>query len=208
MNKKGEKSLQMIFGLFLLLIISLVVLSMFFKFVKKGSTETQTAADDYIKSAAIEAAKTDCENLCKEANDDNSKIEFCSSIYEVDWDKDGTVEGKAQYGAWWFCESKVPCFVLVPQCKNKFDGHYCRDLLAELAPNKYYRLYVDAEGDVPAVGDYGDGCSLPTSTSDDPDNNIFPTQYNWKERFCFDKPYDFILDPDPADWTCPGEAWS
>lgn len=207
MFKKGEKSLQMIFGLFLLLIISLVVLAMFFKFVKKSSTGIEESSQDFAKTAAIDTAKGECQNLCNVANDDASKIEFCSTRYQVDWDKDGTIEGKAQYGAWVFCEKKIPCFVLVPDCKNKYDGHYCRELLAKLAPNKYYQLYLDSEGDVPTTGDYTDGCGLPNSaTVADPAAGLFPTQYNWKERFCFDQTYTDIVTP-PAGWVCPGEAW-
>lgn len=208
MKKKGEKSLQMIFGLFLLLIISLVVLSMFFKFVAKGSSETSTAAEDYTKSAAIDKAITECENLCREANDIASKIEFCSTIYEVDWDKDGSIEGSAEYGQWWFCEAKVPCFVLTDSCKSKIDGHYCRDLLAEYSVKKYMRLYWDSEGDDPvSAADFSDGCNLPTRCSDPNTDGQYKTLYNWKEKFCFSSDIDTVLDPD-TPFECPEYTFS
>ncbi|MBD3203074.1 hypothetical protein GF327_02170 [Candidatus Woesearchaeota archaeon] len=202
MKKRGEKSLQMIFGLFMLLIISLVVLAMFFRFVKQGTGKTSQELEDWAKEMAIESAKSECERLCNQAGDEASKIEFCSKAFQVDWDEDGSVEGAAQYGQWWFCEKKVPCFVLVDNCKRTYTGHYCRDLLAQYSPNKYMNLHLDVNGIAPDGNDedYEDGCALPHSnTAEDIPNRIYPTEYNWKERFCFNETYKVVLG---STWSC------
>ncbi|MBN1502444.1 hypothetical protein JW930_02790 [Candidatus Woesearchaeota archaeon] len=195
MTKRGEKSLQMIFGLFLLLIISLVVLNMFFKFVGRGSSVIGQESEEYAMKAAKEAALTECENLCNMAGKEEGTIEFCSRVYQVDWNKDGTPQGAAQHGAWWFCEKKIPCFVLVPNCKGTYDGHYCRDLLAQKAPNKYHQLFIEISGEKPqSTTDYDDACLLPDRETYDETAGLFPTDYNWKERFCFSESLATVRD--------------
>ncbi|MBN2422367.1 hypothetical protein JXB41_04005 [Candidatus Woesearchaeota archaeon] len=205
MQKRGEKSLQMIFGLFMLLIISLVVLSMFFKFVKQGTTKTSGELEKWAKEASKEAAISNCEALCDSIADEDSLLDFCSTLYQVDWNEDGPVEGKASQGRWWFCEKKIPCFVLVPNCKNRYDGNRCRQVLAEYRSDLYVRFLNDAEGLTPDTNGDGtidadenllaiqDGCDLPYW---DPDLPIEETsKYNWKQRFCFNTPATIASDP-------------
>lgn len=207
MKKRGEKSLQMIFGLFMLLIISLVVLAMFFKFVKKGGEGLGNVGTQYAQEAAKQEAQTKCQALCDGINSEDTILQFCSQIYSVDWNEDSRTEGAMQIGRWWTCEKKIPCFVLVPNCQNnRYNGNKCRELLAEFQPDKYIKFWMNVDDDVEGevrfpvdasgneytsivtqLTDYSDGCLLPTSTSDlnDPLNPLPPTLYNWKERFCF-----------------------
>ncbi|MFH0876114.1 MAG: hypothetical protein V1859_09330 [archaeon] len=204
MMKRGEKSLSMIFGLFMLLIISLVVLSMFFKFVKQGGETTGNVAQSYAKEAAIDEAKAACAAMCEGIKDIATEIEFCSSMYKIDWDKDGRKEGTATYGQWWFCEEKIPCFVLVENCKSRYDGNRCRKDLAEYRPDLYIRFLNDIEGLSPDTNNNGveplpgsketeiafqDGCGLYYSRVDTTAVNPegITTKYNWKERFCFNE---------------------
>ncbi|MBT3464113.1 hypothetical protein HOD20_00345 [archaeon] len=195
MKKRGEKSLQMIFGLMMLLIISLVVLTMFFKFSKKGTGELQQQLGASLQEAAREDALIRCQSMCNDITDDNSLIDYCSAQFTVDWDKNGLVQGPVSSGKWWFCEERIPCFVLVEKCKRQYDGNVCRNILAEFNTKNYYSLHVNLDASVPDVKDFGDGCALPTSTSSPDTDGQFPTQYNWKERFCFANTFDEVNDP-------------
>ncbi len=200
----------MIFGLFMLLIISLVVLSMFFKFVKKGGDSMGGTSEAYAKEAAIEEAKAQCTALCEGIKDLATELEFCSRMYKVDWDKDGRVEGKANYGQWWFCEQKIPCFVLVENCKGRYDGNRCRRDLAEYQEHNYIKFLNDIDGLNPDTGNdgminvpqdtvtaYEDGCELYYSEVNI--NAVNPegikTRYNWKQRYCFNLTAEDARDP-------------
>lgn len=173
LNRKAEKELQMIFGLFVLLIISLVVLSLFFKFTEKSSGKMEGASSEYFKKADLDTVKQDCQSKCDQINTDNDAIEFCKVSVKIDWNGDKTILGNATYGKWKFCEAKVPCFVLVDNCKQgMYDGAKCRDILFN--PDNYNLPAYDAlaGGDVdPALHD--DGCGLPDDNS------------NWKVKFGF-----------------------
>ncbi|MBN1502832.1 DUF4190 domain-containing protein [Candidatus Woesearchaeota archaeon] len=174
--------------------LSLIALSMFFSFLNKPIVTIKPDLENYAKPAALELALTECEELCRRANDTTTIMDFCSRIYKVDWNKDGIIRGAAQYGNWWFCEEKIPCFVLVSDCKGIYDGNYCRDILAQYAKHKYYPLYLDSNEELPSnSSDYSDGCDLPDSATNDPINGLYATEYNWKERFCFSSSYYDVL---------------
>jgi len=137
-GRKGEKSLQMIFGLFILLIISLVVLSLFFKFTEKSSSQMSTASTEYFSKAAIDKAIQECQNLCDTIHDSNDIIEFCGKIQRIDFNGDNALLDKVSRGKWDFCEDQVPCFILDDNCKNgEYDGFKCKQVL--LNPD-YHRM--------------------------------------------------------------------
>jgi len=168
-NKKAEKELQMIFGLFVLLIISLVVLSLFFKFTEKSSGKMEGASTDYFAKADLEKVKQDCQSKCDQITNENDAIEFCKAITKVDWNGDKTILGNATYGKWQFCEAKIPCFVLVDNCKaGMYDGAKCKAILSDANNNNLdaYAILVS--------GGLEDGCGLT------PDANS-----NWKFKFQF-----------------------
>ena len=159
---------------------------MFFKFSKKGTSTIDDQLSKNLKEAAVEEAKVECQTLCNKITDDNTLIDFCATQFSVDWDEDGLVEGPATEGKWAFCEERIPCCVLVENCKNRYDGHVCREKLAELSKEKYYSLYKDTDGTAPPIT-FSYGCGLSYSTTNpDPARGVFPTCYNWKEKFCFD----------------------
>ena len=218
MQKKGAKSLQMIFGLFMLLIISLVVLAMFFKFIRKGGSSMTEQQTNYAQEARKEAAVQECEKLCNEIQGSDGIIEFCRTQFKVDWNEDGVIEGHADKGKWWFCEKKIPCFVLYPDCKNRYDGARCREELAKYRKDIYQIQFLnDIDGENPAeiedpdlevngkdvLAAIKDGCDLPY-TGSNPDDSIgdghYPTYFNWKERFCFNGTADQVLED---DFECP-----
>ncbi|MFH1591513.1 MAG: hypothetical protein ABIC95_06325 [archaeon] len=176
MSKKAEKSLQMIFGLFILLIISLVVLSLFFKFTEKSSSSMATASDEWFSKAAIDNAQQECEVLCENIKDVNTGIEFCKRYMRIDFTGDNLLEDMYSYGQWDICEDKVPCFVLVDNCKGgTYDGNKCHDLLVSRRNDAYIALI--NEMDV-GQADADEGtCGL-----DDEDIAI---TNNWKIKFDF-----------------------
>jgi hypothetical protein len=172
-NKKAEKELQMIFGLFVLLIISLVVLSLFFKFTEKSSGKMEGASTEYFTKAELEKVRQDCQSKCDQIITDNDAIEFCKALTKVDWNGDKTIVGRATYGKWQFCEAKIPCFILVDNCKGgMYDGSKCKAILSDPANNN-----LEVYASITADG-LEDGCAL--TTTGDP-----ATSSNWKEKFQF-----------------------
>ena len=159
-NKKGEKSLQMIFGLFILLIISLVVLSLFFKFTEKSSGVMKGTQEEFFSKQEMQKAENECEVLCSEINDIDSALEFCKKYQRIDFDGDKSVSGltQASRGRWTFCEDKIPCFILT-NCVLEpavYDGTKCKTILTEYRQDYYAQLeYASPEGtcDLSTEGD-------------------------------------------------------
>jgi len=173
LNRKAEKELQMIFGLFVLLIISLVVLSLFFKFTEKSSGKMEGASTEYFTKAEMDKAIQECQLKCDNIKDDNTLIEFCKKTVQIDWNSDKLIKGNVSYGKWQFCENKIPCFVLVDTCQGgKYDGSKCKEVLSDPNNNNIAAYNALASGDVePALHD--DGCGLTNEPS------------NWKVKFGF-----------------------
>jgi len=138
-GKRGDKSLQMIFGLFILLIISLVVLSLFFKFSETSTGRMQESTKSYFSKANIDAAIQECGNLCNGIRDINGIIDFCRSVQEIDFDGDELLISEWSYGQYDFCECFVPCFVLVDDCRQ-YNGKYCALLLQEKRPDYFTQI--------------------------------------------------------------------
>ena len=127
-SKKGEKSLQMIFGLFILLIISLVVLSLFFKFIGKSSSQTEAITTKYFSESQKGNVIQECENLCGNIKGIDGAIEFCRKTYQVDWNGNNIQGNLISEGRWEFCEDKIPCFILV-ECRG-YTGLDCKSILS------------------------------------------------------------------------------
>ena len=175
-SKKGEKELQMIFGLFILLIITLVVLKLFFKFIEGGTSTIVETQGKIFTQQEIETAKQDCRASCNKITEGNLNdiIEFCGKTIQIDWDGNGRASGKVTWGRWEFCETKVPCFVLVDDCqKSAYTGTQCNIVLKE--PNNHRLDYYNAL----YAGDPDDGCGLDTTNAPDQTSN-------WKRAFGFD----------------------
>ncbi|MBN1386228.1 hypothetical protein JW968_04635 [Candidatus Woesearchaeota archaeon] len=168
--KKGEKSLTMIFGLFLLLIISLVVLNLFFRFTEKSTTKMQGASTEYDVRQTQEKAIDNCESLCDNIKDFGSIMDFCMTYHSLDWNRNQIKNDKISEGKWDFCEDKIPCFVLNDRCMTGgtiVDGDKCRTVLMNSESNRKEWYNALAEGGI------DDGCGL-----EDVDSN-------WKYHFGF-----------------------
>jgi len=171
LNKKGEKSLNMIFGLFILLIISLVVLSLFFKFTEKSAGVMKGTQEEFFSKQEIQKAENECEVLCSEINDVDSALEFCRKFQKIDFDGDKSVSTltPASKGRWMFCEDRIPCFILT-NCVLEpavYDGTKCRGILKEYRPDYYAQLEYQAKEAT---------CGLPAG-------NDTATSPNWVYRF-------------------------
>ncbi len=158
-NKKGEKELQMIFGLFVLLIISLVVLMLFFRFIKGSTGSIKGVQKDFFAKNKIDSAITECQSLCNDIQTADDAIDFCAKTMKIDFNGDGMAANfsRADKGAFTFCEDKIPCFVLYPKCPTAdnpiYDGAYCKALLSSRRPDYLKKLMYDTpEGT----------CNLPT----------------------------------------------
>ncbi len=146
-GKKGEKEIQIIFGLLILLIISLVVLNLFFKWVRIGGETLEKQLSDAEKKQAWEKVTGECISLCSKATNINDNIEYCRKVVKIDFDGDNAYRSKADYGRWEFCENTLPCFVVVgdnPQCN--FNGNQCRKIMASDRPDVYSTLTSKPEG--------------------------------------------------------------
>ena len=177
----------MIFGLFILLIITLVVLNLFLKTTEKSSSTIGGASEEYFKRADRDKAVQTCEALCDNIRDENTAIEYCGAIQSIDWDGDNLLQEKASFGKWDFCENKVPCFVLASNCgTGLYDGAYCKAILSDPANNRldYYNKLIYDPGSV-TVSSVSDGCGL----------DRFPS--NWKCK------YGFLIDELPG--ICPSQ---
>ncbi len=161
-HKKGEKELQMIFGLFILLIISLVVLMLFFRFIKSSTGSIKNVQKDFFTKNKIDSAVETCKSLCDEIESSDDAIEFCAKTLAIDFDGDGQAKSYTKWsrGRFIFCEDKIPCFVLYPKCPKPdhviYDGAYCKNLLKEMGRDDYLDnlMYDDPRGtcDLP-IGD-------------------------------------------------------
>ncbi len=178
MSKKGEKSLQMIFGLFILLIISLVILSLFFKFTERTSGTLGETQEEYFSKAQFESAISECENLCTKVTDVNTALEFCKQYQRIDMDgdKEPSPATKQDWGKWQFCEDRIPCFILhtCDSGKTTYDGAKCKQVLLTNRPQYYEMLEYDS---TEVTGDPQAGtCQL--TTEGDPENSP-----NWVYKY-------------------------
>jgi len=165
-NKRGEKELQMIFGLFILLIITLVVLNLFLQTAKKGVGQVGQVSTQELKSQEVNRLKLNCQALCDAINDVNSAVEFCSNLQTLDPNADTSkIPSKARYGRYEFCTTKIPCFLVIDDCQNgQFTMQTCKSvLLQDQATWDLYNKLVTSVGPVVGQVTPNDGCDLPVN---------------------------------------------
>ncbi len=164
-TKKGqEKGIQIVFAVFVLVIVSAIVITLVVRNVKVPKIKCNQ--NDKIQSAIME-----CQNYCNDISSFggqaalNSAIEFCSKTEKVDWNCDGIMKGeKMSYGIFTSCEDKIPCFELV-SCEG-YSPEECRTLLRDKSPQKYNQL---------AYKNFSADCGLPEDSS------------NWVYKYNFTK---------------------
>ncbi len=160
--KKGiEKAMEMVFIVFVLLIVTSVILGMFLKVVRPSLFRQKCN-----KVYEIQQAKQDCMQSCELINTFggeevlNDEIEYCAKTEKIDGDCDGLYNEVLSYGTIESCEDRVPCFLLY-SC-NELTPQKCRELLLKNNQQKFNQLaYTNISGD----------CNLP-------DDN-----FNWVKKY-------------------------
>ncbi|MBI3051433.1 hypothetical protein HYY74_03160 [Candidatus Woesearchaeota archaeon] len=146
-GKRGEKEIQIVFGLLVLLIITVVVLGLFFKTIQQSQEPIKGQLSDAKKKQVWESAMLGCKQKCLDSSNRDAAIEFCKSSEAIDINGNSITNELGQYGKWDFCEDTVPCFVLLdsdPECSYK--GAACRELLVKYRPEVYTSKFYSADG--------------------------------------------------------------
>lgn len=168
-NRKGQKSLEMIIGLVILLVVAAVVISMFLNIFQEPDV-----GQDAVEMAEIE---NECESLCgnfRQAGDNPSIMtEYCLSTFVADVTGDGTTNERAGSGYGQYCEDGIKCFN-VHDCtigRQTYDAEGCQEHLCDY----YQRVQGDSAGEAetriadlfaPATDETGIGSCAMTDLTD------------------------------------------
>ncbi len=136
-NRKGDKSLEMIIGLMILLVVAAVVIKLFLNYV--NPEKVPTAPEEEL---AKKSFYSECETLCTKAMQQKS-LEYCTTYFKGnDWNHNGIPNEKITVGAtafWDVCEDRIYCFHVV-DCSSsdrKIGINECKQLLCNAAEEKY-----------------------------------------------------------------------
>lgn len=183
-GKKGEKELQMIFGLFILLIITLVVLNLFLQTAKKGSSTVAQNQAAELAEQALKRMTLNCEALCQSIVDENTAIEYCAKFETLETDNTkNSIAQKARRGKFEFCTSKVPCFLITENCQNGiYTAQTCKALLRQNRAtwDLYTKIIRDVGTNPTNAATGSDGCGLAITSP----NNFS----NWKLVYGYTDP--------------------
>jgi len=172
MKRKGQKSLEMIIGLLILLVVAGVVINIFLNQMKPENLPQPE------KELNIRNFKANCKSLCNKVE----STEYCRAYFEKgDWDGDGVKNELVKVGetvTWDACEDRVYCFLVVP-CEDRFGPNSiegCKDMLCQAYIEKYRGLpnYLD-EATAAVKKDIKEGkCNLGAHVED---------KDNWYKRY-------------------------
>jgi len=169
---KGQKSLEMIVGLVILLVVAAVVINIFINYV---STEKLPVKPE--DSLEAQNAETTCQNLCARYENTGKTVdafEYCTKRFvPIDWNRNSKID-LTKIGVWDVCEDAVYCIHLKP-CEWRTGAltmHDCQMIVCQQYLEKYAiepnadELATQAMLDDMISGENGTVCSLPTG----PDN--------------------------------------
>ena len=157
---KGQKSLQMIIGMVMLLVVAGVTISMFINVFQEPDLGESTQERQEIQNQCAERC-----NSWKQASGDNSlsaALEYCTAKFERDVDGDGSTTDIAGSGYNSYCEDGVKCFNIhtceigqqtlnAERCKQIMTNYYTSseiDLSTSEANNRIGEWYQpNGEGD-------------------------------------------------------------
>jgi len=186
---KGQKSLEMIIGLIILLVVAAVVINLFLNYV--SPSKVPKTPDQLLETRN---AKGDCENLCtkyKETGSIYDAVEYCTKRFPaVDWNRNKRIDSWSPHGIWDVCEDAVYCFHLV-DCEGpnwKLDMDECRRILCQVYLEKYDNDYSLATEEVLDKVSPGT-CDLPNVTSDN----------WWLSKFALNVNTSLLYDPSYPD---------
>jgi len=127
MGRKGQKSLEMIIGLVILLVVAAVVISMFLNIFQ----EPDVGQD----SVELEKIRQQCSQACDSWKSQGltGAVEYCTMKFVYDENGDGNTRQVVRNGYNSYCEDGVHCFN-VHTCSPSFetlDAEKCRELLCQ-----------------------------------------------------------------------------
>jgi len=127
--KKGINALEIIFGLFVMIIVVLVIIRLFIKQVGPETLQpVQNQLNDISDSFGFIQAKNECGNLCTSYQlsscDLADAVDFCQKKVQIDIDENGvsgeSSPGAMQHGAGVrgipYCEDGLYCFDIMEDC--------------------------------------------------------------------------------------------
>ena len=138
--KKGlEKTIEIIFIVFVLVIVSSVILGIFLKVFRVGIFKPKCDV-----SHQVQQAKQDCMQACDMISEFGSssvddEIEYCAKTEKIDGNCDGLYNEVFNYGTIESCEDKIPCFLLYPNCQE-LTPKKCKEILIKYNPQKYNQI--------------------------------------------------------------------
>ena len=140
MRKKGLNALELIFTLFVLIVVVLVVIRMF---VQKMKIDQIKPVEDITESYNYYAALSECNNLCEDYTQDKSSynaLRFCQHKVSIDIDGDGRPGQEGAYGVLVgipLCEDGIYCFH-IKQCGSGTVALDAKRCLLDM--QRYYKI--------------------------------------------------------------------
>lgn len=144
MRKKGVNALELIFTLFILIIVVLVVVNLFTKSMGKIAPTLETEQQAWLKLHGYTKAKAVCDNLCDQYSTSYSlqdAVAFCKQVSDIDLD--GDLKSTENHGGVMpdgipACEKHVYCFHIKKDCTVglALSPQRCWEMMCE-----YYRTY-------------------------------------------------------------------
>ncbi|MFB6180836.1 MAG: hypothetical protein ABEJ93_03075 [Candidatus Nanohalobium sp.] len=131
MKRKGQKSLEMIIGLVILLVVAGVVISTFLNQFQDNP------GSQYQNTLKQEEITRKCQSLCSDykqssgINGQAAAVEYCTKTFNYDADGDGSLSEKAGTVYNTYCEDGVKCFNL-HECnvgREKLDAERCVEIM-------------------------------------------------------------------------------
>ena len=149
----------------LLIVIVFVALNLSSPVSKKGIPIPVNHFDE-IKGEDLAVVLDYCNDLCAQINDDASERQFCSSFINSSGESPLVVNGFLS------CPKKIPCFLVVPNCQEKYSPAYCKSILTN---HSELNNIVQNLGSNDITPD--DGCAMPAGGGSN--------QKNWKTELGF-----------------------
>jgi hypothetical protein len=141
--KKGVNALEMVFMMFILIVVALVVIKLFTGIVKQ---DTLPNIDDIKASYNYQKERNACENLCNAysangCSDLSAAVTFCQKRVEVSIDgnfKGGELGHFGIINKIPYCEDGLYCFHIDPECgcgSYTLDAATCKDIMLDYYMN-------------------------------------------------------------------------
>jgi len=122
MRQKGLDALELVFAMFILIVVTLVVIRLFSSYVTK---ETLPPLDDFRKAYDYERQKSKCDSLCSDftqrgnCEDLSAAVTFCQTKVSVDIDGNYKTGEPRHFGIIAgipYCEDGLYCFHMAQDC--------------------------------------------------------------------------------------------